>query len=106
MDHFRKPFTILQIAGYTTAERFHNEIENTGIGADDVRKTRTMARLKILGDQAKESDLFAKTTGEELTIRNKIPSRQPVITDWPEFCSDINKVFHQVALETNGWNAN
>ena len=65
-----------------------------------------MARLKIPGDQAKDSDLFAKTTGEELTTQNKIPSRQPVITDWPEFCSDINKVFHQVALETNGWNAN
>ena len=103
---FANHLLFLQIAGYTTAERFHKEIECTGIGADDVRKTRTMARLNILGNQAIDSDLFAKTIGEELTIRNKIPSRQPVITDWPEFCSDINKVFHQVALETNGWNAN
>jgi glutaminase len=64
-----------------------------------------MEKLRSLGDQSIDCDLFAKTIGEELIIINKILSGKLVIPDWPEFCSDIDIAFRQVALETNGSNA-
>ena len=105
MDRLRQLFTIIADNNHTTAERFRKEIESTGISIDDFRISGTMAKLNALGDQAIDYDLFAKIIGEELIILSKILSRQLVIPDWPEFCSDIDIVFRQVALETNGSNA-
>ena len=105
MDRLRQLFAIIADNNHTTAEKFRKEIESTGISIDDFRISGTMAKLNALGDQAIDCDLFAKIIGEELIILSKILSRQLVIPDWPEFCSDIDIVFRQVALETNGSNA-
>ena len=105
MDRLRQLFAVVENNGYTTAERFRKEVESTGISADDFRLRRTMAKLNSLGDQPIDCDLFAKIIGEELIILNKILTRKLVIPDWLEFCSDIDIVFREVALETDGSNA-
>lgn len=105
MDRMSQLFAIVENNGYTTTETFRKEIQSTGISLDDFRIKGTMAKLSSLGDQPIGYDLFAKIIGEELIIVNKILSRKLVIPDWLEFCSDINMVFNEVALETDGANA-
>lgn len=98
-------FAVIENNGRTTAGRFRKEIENAGISADDFRLRRTMAKLASLGEQPIDYDLFANIIGEELIIAGKILTRRLIIPDWQEFCNDIDLVFRQVALETDGSNA-
>ena len=105
MDRLRQLFAIVENNGYTTADRIRKEIESTGISVNDFRISGTIAKLSLLGDQPMDFDLFAEIIGEELIILKRIFTRQLVIPDWLEFCSDIDSVFRQVALEKNGSNA-
>lgn len=101
----RQLFAHVERDGHLTSGAFCQAIENAGISIDDPRLCGTMAKLRSLGDQPIDCDLFAKIIGEELIILSKILSGKLVIPDWLEFCGDIDTVFREVALETNGSNA-
>ncbi|MGB5135386.1 MAG: glutaminase A [Prochlorococcaceae cyanobacterium] len=107
MQRLRELFDLVAHQGTTTttAADIRARIESSGLGADDFRLATTMARLQELGDQPIHFEQFAAIVGDELLMLNRAFRRQLVIPDWREFCADIETVYHHVAPDRSGNNA-
>jgi glutaminase len=105
MERLRELFDLVAQHGTTTAADIRARIESSGLGSDDFRLATTMARLQELGDQPIHFEQFAAIVGDELLMVNRAFRRQLVIPDWQEFCADIETVYHHVAPDRSGHNA-
>ena len=105
MDRLRDLFALVEENGTTSAARIRDRMESSGISPHDFRLATTMARLDQLGEQRIEFDQFAAIVGDELLMLSRTFNRQLVIPDWQEFCADIETVYHHVAPDRSGSNA-
>lgn len=105
MDRIHKLFNLVAENGTTTASAIRGRIEGSGICADDFRLSTTMGRLDQLGDGRIDFERFVSIVGDELLTVSRAFHHQLVIPDWQEFCSDIATVFHHVAPDRSGHNA-
>ena len=105
MDRLQELFALVADNNTTSAAAICAHLNHCGIGLDDFRLATTMAQLKELGDQPIDLDRFAAIVGDELLMLNRAFHRQLVIPDWQEFCSDIETVYHHVAPDRSGNNA-
>ena len=105
MDRLRQLFALVEDGGTTTAAAIRGRIQSSGIGTDDFRLATTMARLDQLGEQLIEFEHFAELVADELLMVSRTFNRQLVIPDWQEFYADIEIVYHAVAPDISGRNA-
>jgi len=117
MDRIHELFSLVAEDGTTNAAAIRARIESSGICADDFRLITTMGRLEQLRENPSalprpawwqppiDFDRFVSIVSEELLTVSRAFHHQLVIPDWQEFCSDIATVFHHVAPDRSGHNA-
>ena len=105
MDRLRELFALVEENGTTTAASIRARIEGSGVGVDDFRLSTTMERLRQLGERRIGFEDFEALVGEELLMISRTFTRHLVIPDWQEFCVDIERVYHLVAPDRSGRNA-
>lgn len=91
--------------GTTSAQRIRERIESSGLQADDRRLSLTMARLSERSDQPIDLETFRSLVADEALMLKRAFTRQLVIPEWDEFCSDIHAIYNAVAPDRSGANA-
>lgn len=105
MDRLRELFSLVEVNGTTTAAVIRARIESSGIHVGDFRLTTTMDRLDQLAEQPIDFDGFVALVGNELLMLSRAFKRQLIIPDWQEFSAEIETVYHHVAPDRSGRNA-
>lgn len=98
-------FQLVASDGHTTAQGILERIEASGIQRDDHRLATTMARLEEHGDQPIDLSTFTTLVADEVLMLSRAFHRQLVIPDWHAFSRDIHTIYHRVAPDRSGANA-
>ncbi|MFM9088723.1 MAG: glutaminase, partial [Cyanobium sp.] len=98
-------FEAVAVDGLASAQAIIDRIEASGIQQDDHRLATTMARLEKHGDQPIDLTTFTTLVADEVLMLSRAFHRQLVIPDWHAFSRDIHTIYHRVAPDRSGANA-
>ncbi|MEB3266103.1 MAG: glutaminase A [Cyanobacteriota bacterium] len=98
-------FEAVAVDGLASAQAIIDRIEASGIQQDDHRLATTMARLEEHGDQPIDLSTFTTLVADEVLMLSRAFHRQLVIPDWHAFSRDIHTIYHRVAPDRSGANA-